>query len=153
MAAGVMAKSTKLKLRRVTIFPPSDSQIVLRRVSLIPGQGAGASRGGRIWSALRGDSTLHLDQPFHSGPPCGRVNGGMGLTIQADENGVLVVLAAGTGRVEPGARFSVEPRGDVVILRREPSEAERFIKRPPKSSPAPSHVWINKPSTPFDHTQ
>ena len=30
---------------------------------------------------------------------------------------------------------------------------ERFVKRPPKSSPAPPHVWINKPSTPFDGTQ
>ena len=30
---------------------------------------------------------------------------------------------------------------------------ERFVKRPPKSSPAPAHAWINKPPTPFDNTQ
>jgi hypothetical protein len=50
----------------------------------------------------------------------------MGLTIQADENGALVVPAGSMGRVEPGARFSVEPHGDVVILRRESAEAERW---------------------------
>jgi hypothetical protein len=50
----------------------------------------------------------------------------MGLTIQADANGALVVPAGCMGRVEPGARFSVEPHGNVVILRREPDEAERW---------------------------
>ena len=32
---------------------------------------------------------------------------------------------------------------------------ERFVKHPPKSCPAPAHVWINKPKpkTPFDDTQ
>jgi len=30
---------------------------------------------------------------------------------------------------------------------------ERFVKRPPQSPPAPAHVWINKPSTPFEDTQ
>jgi len=30
---------------------------------------------------------------------------------------------------------------------------ERFVKRPPKSRPAPAHAWINKPQTPFDNTQ
>lgn len=29
---------------------------------------------------------------------------------------------------------------------------ERFVKRPPKSHPAPAHVWINKPPTPIDNT-
>jgi len=30
---------------------------------------------------------------------------------------------------------------------------ERFVQRPPKSRPAPAHVWINKPLTPVDNTQ
>lgn len=30
---------------------------------------------------------------------------------------------------------------------------ERFVKRPPKSPPAPAQVWINKPLTPVDNTQ
>ena len=48
----------------------------------------------------------------------------MSLTIQADEHGALVVPAGMAGQVEPGARFSVEPHGNVVILRREPDEAD-----------------------------
>lgn len=50
----------------------------------------------------------------------------MGLTIQADENGALLVPAGSMGSVEAGTRFSVEPHGDVVILRREPGEVERW---------------------------
>ena len=30
---------------------------------------------------------------------------------------------------------------------------ERFVKRPPKSPPAPAQAWINKPQTPVDDTQ
>lgn len=40
----------------------------------------------------------------------------MRRTIQADETGALVVPA---GMAPPGARFTVEPRGDDVVLRRE----------------------------------
>lgn len=43
----------------------------------------------------------------------------MAVTIQADENGALLI-PPGSG-IEPGARFSVEPRGDLLILRREPA--------------------------------
>ena len=65
----------------------------------------------------------------------------MGLTIQADENGVLVVPAGSMGRVEPGARFSVEPHGDVVILRREPGEAERWWR---VTTPAQRVAWLEE---------
>jgi putative transposase len=30
---------------------------------------------------------------------------------------------------------------------------ERFVKRPPKSHPAPTQVWINKPTATINNTQ
>ena len=65
----------------------------------------------------------------------------MGVTIQADENGALVVPAGSLGRVQPGARFSVEPHGDVVILRREPGEAEQWWLA---TTPAQRVAWLEE---------
>ena len=48
----------------------------------------------------------------------------MATVIQADESGALVVPAGIAGQVQPGARFTVEPCGDAVILRRQTSAAE-----------------------------
>jgi hypothetical protein len=63
----------------------------------------------------------------------------MGLTIQADETGGLALPAGVMGQVEPGARFSVEPHGDIVILRREPREAERWWAA---TTPAQRVDWL-----------
>jgi len=65
----------------------------------------------------------------------------MGQIIQADENGALVVSAGLLGRVEPGTRFSVEPHGDVVILRRESVEVERWWA---STTPAQRVVWLDE---------
>jgi hypothetical protein len=43
----------------------------------------------------------------------------MSLTIQADDNGALVVPA---GVLPPRTRFTVEPRGDDVVLHREAAD-------------------------------
>lgn len=45
------------------------------------------------------------------------IQSAMPLVIEADSQGTLSVPAAAA----PGTRFAVEPHGDVVILRREPS--------------------------------
>jgi hypothetical protein len=65
----------------------------------------------------------------------------MGQTIQADENGALVVSSGILGGVEPGARFSVELHGDVVILRRESAEAERWWAT---TTPAQRVAWLDE---------
>jgi hypothetical protein len=65
----------------------------------------------------------------------------MGQTIHADENGALVVSPGILGRVEPGTRFSVEPHGDVVILRRESVEAERWWA---STTPAQRVAWLDE---------
>ena len=65
----------------------------------------------------------------------------MGPTIQADENGSLIVPAAMMGRITPGATFSVEPHGDVLILRREPSEADRWWAA---TTPAQRADWLEE---------
>jgi hypothetical protein len=74
----------------------------------------------------------------------------MGLTIQADESGALVLPAESPGQVEPGTRFSVEPRGDVILLRREPGEAERWWdSTTPEQRVAWLEEWIrNLPASP-----
>ena len=65
----------------------------------------------------------------------------MGATIQADDNGALVVPAGLLGCVDPGARFSVEPHGDVVVLRREAGEAERWWG---STTPAERIAWLEE---------
>ena len=65
----------------------------------------------------------------------------MGLTIQADDNGALVVPAAMLGRVEPGARFSVEPHGDLFILRRERDDPDRWWGA---TAPAQRVAWLDE---------
>jgi len=65
----------------------------------------------------------------------------MSQTIQADETGALVVPAGMVGRVEPGARFSVEQYGNVVMLRREPDEAEHWWT---STTPAQRVAWLEE---------
>ena len=65
----------------------------------------------------------------------------MGLTIQADENGALLVPAGSMGIVEPGTRFSVEPHGNVVILRRESGEVERWWET---TTPEQRIAWLEE---------
>jgi hypothetical protein len=62
----------------------------------------------------------------------------MGLTIQADETGGLVVPP---GLAPPGARYSVEARGGVVILRREPSTADEWWE---STTPAQRVAWLDE---------
>ncbi len=62
----------------------------------------------------------------------------MGQTIQADEAGVLVVPA---GLAPPGARFTVEVRGEVVILRRDPSAADEWWA---STTPAQRVAWLDE---------
>ena len=65
----------------------------------------------------------------------------MSLTIQADESGTLVLPAGIIGQVEPGAKFSVEAHGNVVILRRQPDEAERWWAT---TTPAERVAWLHE---------
>ena len=65
----------------------------------------------------------------------------MELTIRADARGALVVPASMAGRVEPGARFSVEPHGDTLSLRREPEQADRWWER---TEPAQRVAWLEE---------
>ncbi|MBI4906894.1 MAG: hypothetical protein HY820_24915 [Acidobacteria bacterium] len=64
----------------------------------------------------------------------------MGLTIQADEDGALLVPAGSMG-VEPGTRFSVEPHGDLFILRREPVQAACWWA---STTPAQRVAWLEE---------
>lgn len=72
------------------------------------------------------------------------------MTIQADKNGALLLPAGSMGHVEPGDAFSVEPHPDVVILRREPSEAQRWWSATtPEQRIAWLEEWIrNLPASP-----
>jgi hypothetical protein len=63
----------------------------------------------------------------------------MAQIIQADQNGALTVPAEVVGPVPPGARYSVEPLGDVVILRREPSDASEWWET---TTPAQRVAWL-----------
>ena len=62
----------------------------------------------------------------------------MSQTIQADETGALVVPA---GLVQPGASFTVEPYGDVVILRRKPSRADQWWA---STTPGERVAWLGE---------
>lgn len=62
----------------------------------------------------------------------------MSVTIQADEQGALALPA---GMAHPGARFSVEPHGSVVILRREAEDGERWWET---TTPAQRVAWLNE---------
>jgi hypothetical protein len=64
-------------------------------------------------------------------------------TIQADQNGVLVLPATLTGPLEPGTKFSVERRGGVIIVRPELSEAERwYASTTPAQRVAQFDEWV-----------
>jgi len=65
----------------------------------------------------------------------------MPQVIQADENGALRVPPGLAGQVPPGARYTVEPHGDVVILRRESSKAEDWWAT---STPAERAAWLGE---------
>jgi hypothetical protein len=65
----------------------------------------------------------------------------MSHTIQAGDDGALVLPAAMLGRVEPGAKFSVEPHGDLFILRREGDDADRWWA---STAPAQRVAWLDE---------
>lgn len=71
----------------------------------------------------------------------------MPLTIQADETGALVVPA---GALPPGTRFTVEPRGDDVVLRRQ-ADDELLDAEAAAAKIAWLHSWIDSlpPSPPI----
>ncbi len=58
--------------------------------------------------------------------------------IQANENGTLIVPA---GLVQPGAKYTVEPRGDVVILRRELSNGNTWWET---TTPDQRIAWLEE---------
>lgn len=61
--------------------------------------------------------------------------------IRADENGSLVVPAVLVGGVHPGTIYTVEPHGDVVILRRENPQQEDWWS---STSPADRVAWLEE---------
>ena len=65
----------------------------------------------------------------------------MAYVIEADESGSLVVPAGAVGRVPPGARFTVEPHGNVVILRRQRSDPEDWWTT---TVPAQRVAWLKE---------
>jgi hypothetical protein len=71
----------------------------------------------------------------------------MSLTIQADDNGALVVPA---GVLPPRTRFTVEPRGDDVVLRRQVAE-ESAVAEAAAAKIARLRSWIDSlpPSPPI----
>lgn len=62
----------------------------------------------------------------------------MSHTIQADERGALIVPA---GLAPPGARFTVEARGESVILRRDRSTADEWWA---STTPAQRVAWLEE---------
>lgn len=65
----------------------------------------------------------------------------MGQTIESDVDGVLVVPA---GVLPPATRSRVEPHGDVVILRREPSRADAWwASTTPEQRVAWFREWVS----------
>lgn len=73
----------------------------------------------------------------------------MGVTIQADENGALILPPGSVSSVEPGARFSVELQGDDVILRREPGGVDESESRALKIARLRAWVASLPPSPPL----
>ena len=65
----------------------------------------------------------------------------MAHIIQADESGTLVVPAGVAGQVQPGSRFSVEPCGDAVILRRQPTAGDDWWNA---TTPAQRVEWLEE---------
>ena len=61
--------------------------------------------------------------------------------IEAGEDGSLLVPPGAAGPVPSGARFTVEPHGNVVILRREPSAAEDWWAT---TTPAQRVAWLGE---------
>jgi hypothetical protein len=64
----------------------------------------------------------------------------MAYIVQADERGALVV-PAGVAQVQPGARFTVEPCGDGLLLRRQFSDAEDWWGT---TTPAQRVTWLEE---------
>ena len=65
----------------------------------------------------------------------------MANVIQADENGALVVPPGAAGQAQPGSRFTVEPYGDSVILRRRPPAADDWRNT---TTPAQRVEWLEE---------
>ena len=63
----------------------------------------------------------------------------MADTVQVDHSGSLVIPAPFLGSAAPGSTFSVERSGDVVILRRESNEADRWWE---STTPAQRLEWL-----------
>jgi hypothetical protein len=67
----------------------------------------------------------------------------MAQIIQADEGGALTVPPGAAGPVQPGQRFIVEPCGDAVILRREPTDADHWRETmTPEEWVASLQAWV-----------
>jgi hypothetical protein len=62
----------------------------------------------------------------------------MSVMIQADKTGAL---ALPPGSAPPGARFRVEARGEVVILRRDPAQAHEWWAA---TTPAERAAWLRE---------
>lgn len=61
--------------------------------------------------------------------------------IQADESGALIVPSGVAGPVQPGSRFTVEPCGDALILRRESPGSEDWWST---TTPAQRLAWLEE---------
>jgi hypothetical protein len=80
----------------------------------------------------------HLKWPCHNAAASNQMRVSMNGTIESDAQGSLVAPA---GVVPPLTRFSLEPHGDVLILRREPSRAEEWWGA---SSPEQRVAWLRE---------
>jgi hypothetical protein len=65
----------------------------------------------------------------------------MAQVIQADESGALLIPTGAAGLIEPGARFTVEPHGDTVILRRQANSADDWWN---STSPEQRITWLRE---------
>ena len=64
----------------------------------------------------------------------------MAETVHVDQSGRLVIPATLLGAPLPGSTVLVERSGDVVILRRESNEADRWWK---STSPTERLAWLD----------
>ena len=75
------------------------------------------------------------------GQPCHN-KGVKAHIIEAGETGSLLVPAEAAGLVPPGTRFTVEPHGNIVILRREVSTGRSSDISTPADRFARLRAWI-----------
>jgi hypothetical protein len=62
-------------------------------------------------------------------------------SVKVDQSGSLLIPAPLLGAAAPGSMFSVERSGDVVILRRDSNEADRWRK---STTPAQRLDWLEE---------